>query len=321
MRRFLSLCRSKINIIFDFFYDCKNYLTHSFYSNKKNTSDFEHSEGIIIRLYHSIEKGLAIKELKYEFGLKNVIWLQSVLIDAKKKEFSSKHIESAIKTLEIYYAVHDKNTSDEFQKSKKEFFERIYSEVSTNGGAKPLDVSMDVMNVGYKDFFRTRQSVREFEPEELNEELVKEVISISKHCPSACNRQAIKIYYSLDMEKNSEILSLQNGSRSFRDRVPGLLIVCADIRYQEGPEERNLGYIEGGIWIMSLVNALRYMKLGSCVLNWCVRTKQDKLLKRLLCIPQYYNVCAMIAFGYPKMSQRVPYSIRKDDNHFIEKIK
>ncbi|EFK4159403.1 hypothetical protein A8379_005305, partial [Escherichia coli] len=111
--------------------------------------------------------------------------------------------------------------------------------------------------------------------------------------PSACNRQAVKLFYSLNSKENEHILKLQNGSRSFREAVPGLIVITSDLRYQEGSEERNLGFIEGGIWISSLVNSLHAYNIGSCVLNWCVNPETDKKLRDLINIPYNYQIISL----------------------------
>ncbi|ATA24703.1 hypothetical protein BIY26_23250 [Brenneria goodwinii] len=320
MRSYLSVFRSKLKIAVDFYQDYKDYVNYSFYSNKNRVNDVEYLEGIITRLYHGVEKGLSVSNFKKEFGLKNIDWLQNILLDAKHRGFHSVHVDSAITTLKKYYSAHDDSGSDAFNKSKEFFFRSINIDSNIDGGVKYLNTRDDLSSLGYKDFFSSRQSVREFKNEPIDEETIINAIDIAKYCPSACNRQAIKVFYSLDSKKNAEILSHQNGSRAFRDNVPGLLIICSDIRYQEGAEERHLGFVEGGIWILSLINALHCMNLGACVLNWCVRARKNKDFIHLFKIPPYYEICAMIAVGKPIPAQKTPCSVRRKSEDFLEKI-
>ncbi len=72
---------------------------------------------------------------------------------------------------------------------------------------------------------------------------------------------------------------------------------------------------------MSLVNALHYKKLGSCVLNWCVRAKHDEMFRKNFNIPSYYNINAFIAFGKPIYPQNAPFSIRRNSRDFLDEIK
>lgn len=320
VRKYISVMKSKLKIGIDFYSDFKKYLKYSYYSNKLKNEDFEHMEGIIIRLYHGIEKGLSVSKLKPEFGLKNIALLQSFLIEVKKQEHNSEHIKSAITTLKKYYEIHAEKCSPELEKYKKEYFDNIFDEDSNDGGTKTYDADVNVDKLNYRSFFSSRHSIREFAQEHVDDKTILSILDIAKNCPSACNRQAMKILYSTNISRNSEILLYQNGSRTFRDSVPGVFIVCSDTRYQEGTEERNLGFIEGGIWVLSLVNAIHYMKLGSCVLNWCVRSAHDKQFHEQFNIPEYFNICAMIAFGKPIDAQKTPYSIRRNSSDFLQEI-
>ncbi|HFS3801827.1 TPA: nitroreductase family protein, partial [Escherichia coli] len=171
-----------------------------------------------------------------------------------------------------------------------------------------------------KEFVKTRVSVRSFSEKKIILEDILKVIDIARYCPSACNRQAVKLFYSLNSKENEHILKLQNGSRSFREAVPGLIVITSDLRYQEGSEERNLGFIEGGIWISSLVNSLHAYNIGSCVLNWCVNPETDKKLRDLINIPYNYQIISLLAIGYANNDQLVPFSVRKEAIDFIQNI-
>ncbi|EPY4054163.1 TPA: nitroreductase family protein [Klebsiella quasipneumoniae subsp. similipneumoniae] len=322
MKKYLSVYKSKLKIMADYIRDYKRYADNSYYRNKKENRDLEHIEGMVIRLYHGVEKGLSISNFKKEFGLSNITLLQKLLLELKQKNYSNNHILSAIVTLRNYYEIHQEPGTVEFEKNKKFFYDNIFSNIDYKGGTKP-SVSLEQLGVlNYQDFFNSRASIREFDVScSIDKETILEVLDIAKKCPSACNRQAMKIYYSIDVDKNSELLSYQNGSRTFRHAVPGVFIVCSDTRFQEGAEERNLGFIEGGIWIMSLVNALHYKKLGSCVLNWCVRAKHDEMFRKNFNIPSYYNINAFIAFGKPIYPQNAPFSIRRNSRDFLDEIK
>ncbi|WP_120511427.1 nitroreductase family protein [Photobacterium salinisoli] len=310
-----------LKMIPDFYYDYKNYAKHSLHVG--NYQEEGHAFGLIIRIYHTIEKGLSITNKKPEFGLDSIHWLQNIIINnLSESERNNIHVQSAVATLNKYFELNrNENNSQKFL-YEEERFNKTVSKFYTgkvNGGTKSLNVASDWDN--YSTFFKNRSSIREFNTDVILDDDIKKIISIAKHCPSACNRQAIKIYYSKSISQNMEILSLQNGSRTFRDNVPGIMIVCSDIRYQEGKEERNLGYIEGGIWIMSLINAMHSLGFGACALNWCVSRKADENLKELINIPKHYQISAMIAFGRPNKDQVVPYSLRKDNEEFIEEIK
>ncbi len=317
-----NILKRELKLLLSFVYDFSLYKKSSIVKKHKDVQG-EQAIGLIIRLYHTIEKGLSIKDRRLEFSLGNVTLLQYKLLTFNGDK-SSVYIKSAISTLEYYYSAHEgEDYSDEFIRQREIFnqLKSTYKVVSLGGGIKkPIDVSQIEKNAAI-ELVKSRSSIRDYDrTREVAVNEIIDVIDIAKSCPSACNRQAIKLYYSLDREVNKKILELQNGSKTFRDNVPGLFIITSDLRYQEGVEERNLGYIEGGIWIMSIVNSLHFKGLSSCVLNWCVVPEVDRKLKDLVNIPDYSQISALISFGYASKDQHVPFSIRKESSEFLSKI-
>lgn len=315
--------KKKLKLLSSYLYDYSVYQSTSLTSSHGDVNG-THALGLIIRLYHTIEKGLSIKEMKLEFSLGNVKLLQEKLFSYTGDK-NEAHIKSAIVTLACYFNEHPNDgLSNEFIKERDRFQQLTkhykLDDINVGGGVKEyIDVELD--NERALNLVRSRVSVRDFDNSRCVafDDLI-EVIDVAKRCPSACNRHAIKAYYSLDVNQNQKILELQNGSRTFRHNVPGLMVITSDLRYQEGVEERNLGYIEGGIWLMSIVNSLHLHGLSSCILNWCVSPKVDRELKDLLSIPDYHQVSGLVAFGYSKSSQKVPYSIRCNSEEFLSKI-
>ncbi|WP_083228145.1 nitroreductase family protein [Veronia pacifica] len=303
----------------------KDYRVYQNASLIKKHEDVEgvHSLGLIIRLYHTIEKGLSVKERRYEFSMDHIELLQKKMMTycGDKNE---PHFLSAFKTLGIYFSIHEKIECSKRFNAQARIFENLkkkYGKTEIGGGTKSVKKVEYPNRIETIEILKKRHSIRDYDGEFLiDKQDIIRVIDLAKLCPSACNRHAIKIFYSLDKHKNSEILKYQNGSRTFRDNVPGLLIVASDLRYQEGVEERNLGYIEGGIWLMSLVNSLYLNGFGSCVLNWCVSPSHDQDFKTAFGIPEYYQISALISFGKQTEDQKVPYSIRCKSEDFIEKV-
>ena len=320
MKEKLKKLKRSLHMLKAFYCDFNNYKKHSLMVRHEDVGQ-DNILGLIIRLYHTIEKGLSIQDRKNEFSLKNVELLQFTLLKYTGSN-SEKHILSAVKTLDLYFSVHEGVVHSSEFLEQIEIFKKIavkYEYNETPGGIKDLYHFNN--SSACVEHIKNRSSVRVFNDEKIEFDKIVDIVDTAKYCPSACNRHAIKLFYSLSLSNNEKILELQNGSRTFRNKVPGLFIVASDIRYQEGIEERGLGLVEGGIWIMSLVNSLHFNGLGSCVLNWCVTPEQDLKLKKTLNIPTYYQISALIAFGYPDNKQKVPYSIRKETNNFLFELK
>ena len=64
-----------------------------------------------------------------------------------------------------------------------------------------------------------------------------------------------------------KILDLQKGNRGFGENADKLLVVAADVSSYSGIAERNLMYIDGGIFTMNLLYSLHYYKIASCTLS------------------------------------------------------
>ncbi|CAH7077977.1 Nitroreductase domain-containing protein [Vibrio chagasii] len=317
--------KKKLRLLSSYVNDYNVYKSASLMNSHRDVNG-THALGLIIRLYHTIEKGLSIDPMKLEFSLANVQLLQDKLLSYTGDK-NEAHIKSAIVTLASYFNKHPNDgLSNKFLKERDRFHQLTkwykLDEISVGGGVKEYFKNEPLDNELALNLVRSRTSVRDFDNSRSVDfdELIK-VIDVAKRCPSACNRHAIKIYHSLDVSQNEKILELQNGSRTFRHNVPGLMVITSDLRYQEGVEERNLGYIEGGIWLMSIVNSLHLHGFSSCVLNWCVSPKVDRDLKDFLSIPNYHQISGLVAFGYSKPFQKVPYSIRCSSEEFLSKIK
>lgn len=321
---FISRVKKKLKLLRSYLYDFQVYQSSSLIKSHSDVNGV-HALGLIIRLYHTIEKGLSIKERKFEFSLANVELLQDKL-SSYSGDKNEAHIQSAIVTLACYFHEHQNNrVSSEFLKQRERFYQLTeqynLDDIHVGGGVKEHAEVESIYNESVLKLVSSRVSVRDFDGSKsvAYSDLVK-VIDVAKRCPSACNRHAVKVFYSMDKQQNQRILELQNGSRTFRHNVPGLMVIASDLRYQEGVEERNLGYVEGGIWLMSLVNSLHLHGLSSCILNWCISPRRDQELKDMLSIPKYYQVSGLIVFGYSNLPQKVPYSIRCNSADFLSKI-
>lgn len=325
IKKMARKCLIELRIMKGFYYDYRKYSESSLRTYKDDLG-FDESLGLIIRLYHSLEKSLTNRNFKKESSMKNVSLLIDIFATDKKIDYNDVHVQSALNTISLYFDKHVEKGSPELEGLRQKYQTVIFNTgcVSpTLGGVKPIPAipANKFRYDDYREFVCSRVSIRDFSEKIPTEVELESVTDVARYCPSACNRQAIKIFYSLNKNNNEEILKLQNGSRSFRNNVPGLIILTADLRYQEGVEERNLGLIEGGIWISSLVNSFHAHNMGSCVLNWCVSPVQDKLLRSLVNIPNHYQIVSLLAFGYIKQEQLVPFSTRKNAISFLEEVK
>lgn len=156
-----------------------------------------------------------------------------------------------------------------------------------------------------------RRSVRDFAPASVPKELVVKAVQVAALSPSACNRQPNKVILIEEREDIDRALSFQNGNRGFGHKVPLLAVLVVDSTGYFDGSERNQTYVDGGLFAMSLMFALRALGLGSCSLNWCVTPSTDRAFRKLGHVKDQETVVMMLAIGYPPEAVAVPLSPRR----------
>jgi nitroreductase len=100
-----------------------------------------------------------------------------------------------------------------------------------------------------------------------------------------------------DLDLRHRALGFQNGNRGFGDSASKLLVLTVDLSYFAGAAERNQGFVDGGMFAMSVVYALHSLGLGTCCLNWCAGSSTDRALRRELGIADCEVVLLMLVVG------------------------
>ena len=108
----------------------------------------------------------------------------------------------------------------------------------------------------------SRHSVRNFKDKIVSREVIYDIVRDALYCPSACNRQPFKVYFSENPGTVKRIIKA-GVEPFFAEKVHDALIVTCD-RALLNPAERNdQEYINGGIFLMSLVLSIHAHGLGS----------------------------------------------------------
>jgi nitroreductase len=169
----------------------------------------------------------------------------------------------------------------------------------------------------FKALSVARRSVRDFSAAAVPKELVESAVRVAALSPSACNRQPNKVILIEGREDIDRALSFQNGNRGFGHKVPLLAVLVVDSTGYFDGSERNQAYIDGGLFAMSLMFALRALGLGSCSLNWCVSPATDRAFRKLGHVKDQETVMMMLAIGYPPDGVAVPLSPRRAADEVI----
>jgi nitroreductase len=105
------------------------------------------------------------------------------------------------------------------------------------------------------------------------------------------------VYWVQDSLHKKRVLELQFGNRGFGETAGEILVITTDILTVFGQHERKQIFVDGGLYSMTLLNALHYVGLGVCPLNWGVFPKRDRMLKDALDIPASQEVILILAIG------------------------
>ena len=254
----------------------------------------------IVAHYHVLEKGLAMPDRKFTFGRDIAANLVKLLTIWEQKHYPADvQIVSAYRVLSIYadaVGFDVVNTIPGLDVCIKV----NQKAMCANGGVHSV-LKRDILELGkgkFSELIKARRSIRNYTNREVEDYYIKEAVRLAQFSPSVCNRQCGRVFWTKDRDRIKKVLELQNGNRGFGHLAGALLIVTSDLNVFEGISERNQSYIDGGLFSMSILYALSYLGLGACPLNWCVDNHKDRVLRKLIALPDSHIVVMMISVGH-----------------------
>lgn len=271
-------------------YDMKNFLEHSC-MNKNNLECIATELRV---LSHAIEKAMSLPNCKEKFGeekVKELIRLCTKYENLDEK-IDSQAIEISKKTVEAYYL---------YQKSKGINIDFIPKNFIRN-----LDENDNLVGVisiprkegtDFEKIARNRHSSRSYDSSiEISDEIINRIVNIAQTAPSACNRQATRIYACKKQELIKKVMEMHGGMRGFD--IPGVLfVVTGNLNLYQNEYERNTVFLDGGIFVMNLLYALDSVGLVSCPIIWGSEPTDDKKLSEILGINKKEKIVCLITAG------------------------
>ncbi|MEV8000931.1 nitroreductase family protein [Pseudarthrobacter oxydans] len=249
-------------------------------------------EAQLTKDYHRVEKGLALRDPKRPFGVGVLQRLDMLIPVAEVSSESANYVS---------FAQSARSALIEWNEGMPVMEDVSPVRKATVGGIDDL-----------REFFGTRRSTRDFDERAVSLDDLVEAVELAINTPSVCNRQAWHVRFQLESEDIVRSLAFQNGNSGFTENIPALAIVTVDARLFAGSGERNQGWIEGGLFSMSLVWALHGMGLDSCMLNMSLPNRRTDALRKEMDIPDNELVIMMIAIGYGREGHRVARSPRRN---------
>ena len=310
----LAAWRRIIPLLDSCIYDFQRYVRFS--SIISSGGDEEKLRAVITAHYHNIEKGLSLREPRLGFGgpvIRRLIgYLRQFIIDFGPRD----HINIPIGALNSYVQFHQGKGYDVSWLVR----ELAAIEVLMGGGSASTtagvvhrtraDIEAAILKGGI-DLLLSRSSCRQFTAQPVSDDMILKSALVAQKSPVVCNRQSGKLRVFRERAQIDTILELHTGARGFSSEVPLLFCVTVDLRNFNGVGERYQGWIDGGMFAMSLVFGLHAQGLGSCCLNWSKDRRQDQLVRSLLGIPNHEQIIMFVAAGHLPESLVVASSVRK----------
>ncbi|WP_171595262.1 nitroreductase family protein [Marinifilum caeruleilacunae] len=273
------------------------------YDKVYNKSDIEKVKRDLALAYHIVEKGLTMPEPRPGFGKAVVMILIDTVERYEKFQLPENDLEftQSVSVLKEYLHYHEEiNFSlDQDLLGRLISIEERYAKVE---GQKQIRTSkadyFKDKNAPFDQFCQSRYSVRNYTEEEVPMHVLHDCINLAQRSPSFCNRQPNRVHIVKSPEKKKAILEIQNGNRGFGHLAETLIVVSSVVSTTKDMHERFENHLNGGLFSMTLLNALHYNKIGACSLNWSVSDDKDMKLREIIDIPHNEVVLMIIACGY-----------------------
>lgn len=270
---------------------------------------------------HAVEKGLSHVDFRAGFGKISVPALAKEMNSwlAAGRDVNDPFIRIGASVMRAYFDRHAKlrfDVSHFYNLLGPASKEQVAGACEEQGGVLSADATREELGreVPPRDFLDViygRRSVRAFTSQPVREEDIRRAVQIALQAPSVCNRQAARVHLIEDPKTIKAAVDIQGGFGGYA-MPPRLLLVTADLRAFLFAAERNQPFVDGGLFMMTLLLGLEQVGLGSCSLNTAMNTERENGIRRILGIPDHEVFIAFIAVGHfdPKVltprSKRLP---------------
>ncbi|MFD6135463.1 polysaccharide pyruvyl transferase family protein [Isoptericola sp. NPDC060257] len=268
---------------------------------------------------HAIEKGLSRSNFRAGFGRIAVPGLAKEMNSWLASGFSidDPYLQSSAAVMKTYFERHAALQHD------VSAFRQLFSGAAQDlidatrhheGGVLPAEQTREIRleaddSRGFLDVVYGRRSVREFTDEPVSDADVSRAVQIAMQSPSVCNRQAARVHQFQDPEVIRSVLDIQGGFNGY-EMPPRLLLITADLDAFLFAPERNQPFVDGGLFMMSLLLGLTQVGLGSCSLNTAMGSAKDAAIRKIIDVPDNEVFISFVAVGHYDQQVLVPRSKR-----------
>ncbi|WP_302612398.1 nitroreductase family protein [uncultured Muribaculum sp.] len=246
-------------------------------------------------LCHTIEKALSLSDCRADFGRDKINELIRLYQVYKSSEGKDKNAIELVEAIISVYAEHRVLHGLDISFIPKYLLNN--SKTVIDCGAMPLQSTKDDFEA-FSLIAHSRHSVRNYSSRTISEEIIAKAVELAQTAPSACNRQATKIYAITSTSKINAIKERHGGIRTFGQ--PGVIfVITQNLSLYINEYERNTWIVDGGIFCMNLLYALSSVGIVNCPVIWGGMDDEDKFICDLAHIPSNERPVVLVVGGYP----------------------
>ena len=305
--------RRTLWLIRNYVYDYRRFARSSFLQGPTSR---ESRKAHIHLLAHTVEHGLSLAKPRPGFGIEKVRQLIDEVSGYIRDHGVDPSAEIAVKAL-VAYVAFNRDSGADIQEIPAAV-DRLTAGISVArqellGGTEEVTAEgiRQHAAMDFLGFMEARHSVRQYADRPVDPIQIENAVRAAHQSPSSCNRQTCKVYAFTDKAAIARVLSFQSGHRGFGEQLGGLAVITTDIRHWGTVGERNQGWVDGGMFAMTLALGLHAEGLGACMLNWSETRDVDTAMRAHVGIPDHELVITMLGFGHMPDRFKVPRSQRK----------
>lgn len=298
MRKIIMKIKHFIQLILYNFKESKDFINDTEYNSTEERQDY-----ILAVAAHTLEKGLGCITYKEKWGEEKAIRLLNLMSSYIDRGYDQSRFgfSDAFAVLKSY--IQHKKERGENINSIEDMYKKICSKKADN--IQMCLAGKEIVNRENLDAFDSQaalnlltvcRSVRNYAPMAVLENDIKEAVQNALRAPSACNRQPVKCYYTMDQHKIKMCDSLIPGNSAIKDKTPNFIIVTTSRQYF-GLYEYNQWYVNGGIFLGYLRLSLHAKGIGNCLYQWPINA-EEKQLRSLYAIPETEKIIGIVGIGY-----------------------
>jgi nitroreductase len=301
-------------LFLNFAYDFRRFRSASSLEGSRNR---ENRRAHVHLLAHALEYGMALSDPRKGFGVEKIRSLCAELRAYIALYGTDETVEAAVGVLRAHLEFNAGKGADtqETERLLGEILTLASGSLAAAPGGTEFVRAEDITSkarIDFEAFMGARNSVRQYASDRpVDRAVIDRVVRAAQQTPSSCNRQTCKVYAFTDPTSVARVLAHHDGNRGFGDQLGGVFVVTVDLANWNAIGERNQGWVDGGMFAMTLALALHAEGLGACMLNWSAERERDRALRRLISIPDNEVVITLIGFGHMRDEFRVPVSRRK----------